>query len=219
MRQMLEGRVLSWFHCAFGHWHVPACWWQPEYYSPPGCSVPGKGENSFSCISCEDFSMTSIKFLRDPATGLPTDAFDAGSTTASSFAGERVGIVLFQLPSQSLDGDMKCMQQEEGALFVGSQPPEWGCPILGRANLSKQRGPGEVKNSVPGEKHWSNYLWYTNSCTTWVDKNMAICGVFYIVLLCHQIVQDFVHRPDPPLQALLEDMDEDDEEFEEACSA
>lgn len=68
MRQMLEVRVLSWFHCAFGHWHVPACWWQPEYYSPPGCSVPGKGPNSFSCYyTCEDFSMTSIKFLRDPA--------------------------------------------------------------------------------------------------------------------------------------------------------
>ena len=38
--------------------------------------------------------MTSIKFLRDPATGLPTDACDAGSTTASSFAGERVGTVV-----------------------------------------------------------------------------------------------------------------------------
>ena len=43
------------------------------------------------------------------------------------------------------------------------------------------------------------------------------CYTLLFVGIFHQIVQDFVHRPDPPLQALLEDLDED--EFEEACSA
>lgn len=90
---------------------------------------------------------------------------------------------------------MKCMQQEKRALFVGSQPPEWGCPILGRANLSKQWGPGEVKTVCPVE-HWSNYLWYTNS-TTWVEKNLAICGgiLHMFTYFCRSIRSTFAGTP------------------------
>lgn len=205
MRQMLEGRVLSWFHCAFGHWHVPACWWQPEYYSP--------------LVVVKTSVMTSIKFLRDPATGLPTDAFDAGSTTASSFAGERVGIVVnvFSI-AFTVIGRWYEMYATGGRRFV--------CRVPASRMRLLHPWPGKSLKAVRPR-------WGQKQCARWktlvklplIHKFLHHLGGYLwsilhiFTLLCHQIVQDFVHRPDPPLQALLEDLDEDDEEFEEACSA
>ena len=167
MRQMLEGKVLSWFHRAFGHWHVPACWWQPEYYSPPGCSVPGKGPNSFSCYyTCEDFSMTSIKFLRDPATGLPTDAFDAGSTTASSFAGERVGIVVnvFSI-AFTVIGRWYQKMATGGRRFVCRGPSLQNEAAPSLAGQISQSSEAQVRSKTvcPVKNIGQITLWYTNS--------------------------------------------------------
>ena len=116
-------------------------------------------------------------------TGLPTDAFDAGSTTASSFAGERVGIVVnvFSI-AFTVIGRWYQKMATGGRRFVCRGPSLQNEAAPSLAGQISQSSEAQVRSKTV-KNIGQITLWYTNSCTTWVDKNLAICGVFFTYFL------------------------------------